>query len=354
LAVIQIKQLLESGVHFGHQTKKWNPKMAKYIFLERKGIHILDLKKTAKKITEAYNVVKQSASEGKTFLFVGTKKQARDSIKLEAERANIFYINERWLGGTLTNFKTIKKSIERMKTIEEMIEDNSISLRPKKEILSLKKELERLHKFLLGIKEMTKAPDIIFIVDPGKEINAIKEAIKLKIPIIAMVDTNCDPDLIDYCIPSNDDAIKAIKTITGKMADAILAGKRDYEEMLLTIAQEKTEQENAEAQIVEAKEIKEETTKAPVVETKEVKEEKTEAPVVETKEVKEEKTEAPVVETKEVKEEKTEAPVVETKEVKEETTKAPVVEAKEVKEETTKAPVVETKEIKEENIDEKK
>lgn len=224
-----MKQLLEAGVHFGHQTRRWNPKMKKYIFTERNGIYIIDLQKTVKKVDEAYNYVRELAANGGTVLFVGTKKQAQDSVRDEAIRSGMFYVNQRWLGGTLTNFETIRKRIERLKQIERMEEDGTFEVLPKKEVTLLLKEKERLVKFLGGIKEMKKLPDALFVIDPRKERIAIAEAHKLNIPIIGIVDTNCDPDEIDYVIPANDDAIRAVKLLTGKIADAILEGKQGEE-----------------------------------------------------------------------------------------------------------------------------
>ncbi|RDW19508.1 30S ribosomal protein S2 [Oceanobacillus arenosus] len=229
MAAISMKQLLEAGVHFGHQTRRWNPKMKKYIFTERNGIYIIDLQKTVKKVDEAYNFVKEIASNGGTILFVGTKKQAQDSVRDEAIRSGMYFVNQRWLGGTLTNFQTIRKRINRLKDIERMEEDGTFEVLPKKEVVNLLKEKDRLVKFLGGIKEMTKLPDALFIVDPRKERIAIAEAHKLNIPIIGIVDTNCDPDEIDYVIPANDDAIRAVKLLTSKMADAILEVKQEEE-----------------------------------------------------------------------------------------------------------------------------
>lgn len=231
MAVISMKQLLEAGVHFGHQTRRWNPKMAKYIFTERNGIYIIDLQKTVKKVDEAYNFVREIAAEGGNVLFVGTKKQAQDTIKEEALRSGMYFINERWLGGTLTNFSTIKKRINRLKQLEKMEADGTFEVLPKKEVIILKKEMTRLEKFLGGIKDMPGVPDALFIVDPRKERIAIAEAHKLNIPIVAIVDTNCDPDEIDYVIPANDDAIRAVKLLTSKMADAIIEAKQGEEEV---------------------------------------------------------------------------------------------------------------------------
>ncbi|MFP3124081.1 30S ribosomal protein S2 [Ectobacillus funiculus] len=229
MSVISMKQLLEAGVHFGHQTRRWNPKMKRYIFTERNGIYIIDLQKTVKKVEEAYNVMKEIAANGGTVLFVGTKKQAQDAIKEEAERAGMYFVNQRWLGGTLTNFQTIQKRVKRLKDIERMQEDGTFDVLPKKEVVQLKKELERLEKFLGGIKDMKDLPDAIFIVDPRKERIAVAEARKLNIPLIGIVDTNCDPDEIDHVIPANDDAIRAVKLLTSKMADAILEAKQGEE-----------------------------------------------------------------------------------------------------------------------------
>lgn len=229
MSVISMKQLLEAGVHFGHQTRRWNPKMKRYIFTERNGIYIIDLQKTVKKVEEAFNVMKDIAADGGNVLFVGTKKQAQEAIKEEATRAGMYFVNQRWLGGTLTNFQTIQKRIKRLKDIERMQEDGTFEVLPKKEVVQLKKELERLEKFLGGIKDMKGLPDALFVVDPRKERIAVAEARKLNIPIIGIVDTNCDPDEIDHVIPANDDAIRAVKLLTSKMADAILEAKQGEE-----------------------------------------------------------------------------------------------------------------------------
>ena len=230
MAVISMKQLLEAGVHFGHQTRRWNPKMKKYIFVERNGIYIIDLQKTVRKLEEAYSFMKQVGEDGGKVLFVGTKKQAQDAIKEEAERSGNYYINQRWLGGTLTNFGTIQKRVNRLKQIERMEEDGTFEVLPKKEVVQLKKQHERLVKFLGGIRDMSSLPDVMFVVDPRKERIAVAEAMKLNIPIVGIVDTNCDPDEIDYVIPANDDAIRAVKLLTGKMADALLESKPEEEE----------------------------------------------------------------------------------------------------------------------------
>ena len=226
MSVISMKQLLEAGVHFGHQTRRWNPKMKEYIFTERNGIYIIDLQKTVKKIEEAYYFVRDLAMEDKTILFVGTKKQAQESIEQEAKRCDMYYVNQRWLGGMLTNFKTIQGRIARLRKIEQMEATGEFDLLPKKEVIQLKLEQSKLEKNLGGIKEMKKLPGALFIVDPRKEHIAVAEARTLHIPIVAIIDTNCDPDEVDYPIPGNDDAIRAVKLITAKMADAVLEGKQ--------------------------------------------------------------------------------------------------------------------------------
>ncbi|MCM1327849.1 MAG: 30S ribosomal protein S2 [Ruminococcus sp.] len=226
MGVVSMKQLLEAGVHFGHQTRRWNPKMAPYIFTERNGIYIIDLQKTVKKLDEAYNFIKSVAENGDTVLFVGTKKQAGDSVKEEALRAGVHYVNARWLGGMMTNFKTIQRRIKRLEQLHQMEEDGTFNLLPKKEVIKLQLEIEKLEKYLGGIKTMTKLPGALFIVDPRKEKIAVAEAKKLGIPIVAIVDTNCDPDDVDYVIPGNDDAIRAVKLIAGAMADAVIEGRQ--------------------------------------------------------------------------------------------------------------------------------
>lgn len=226
MAVLSMKQLLEAGVHFGHQTRRWNPKMKKYIFTERNGIYIIDLQKTVKMVDTAYNFVKDEASKGAVFLFVGTKKQAQDSIEEEATRAGQYYVNHRWLGGTLTNWETIQTRIKRLKDLKKMAEDGTFDVLPKKEVSLLNKEQQKLERFLGGIEDMPHLPDVMFIVDPRKEDIAVHEANKLHIPIVAMVDTNTDPDPIDVIIPSNDDAIRAVRLLTSKMADAIVEGRQ--------------------------------------------------------------------------------------------------------------------------------
>ena len=226
MAVISMKQLLEAGVHFGHQTRRWNPKMAQYIFTERNGIYIIDLQKTVRKIDEAYMFVRDLALEGKSLLFVGTKKQAQESIETEAKRCGMFYVNNRWLGGTLTNFRTMQTRIKRLNDIDAMEKNGQFDVLPKKEVIKLCAEREKLLKNLGGIREMKKLPGALFIVDPRKERIAVAEARTLGIPIVAIVDTNCDPDEIDYVIPGNDDAIRAVKLIAGKLADAVLEGKQ--------------------------------------------------------------------------------------------------------------------------------
>ena len=226
MAVISMKQLLEAGVHFGHQTRRWNPKMAQYIFTERNGIYIIDLQKTVRKIDEAYMFIRDVAMEGKSVLFVGTKNQAQESIESEAKRCGMFYVNNRWLGGTLTNFRTIQTRIKKLNDIDKMEKDGQFEVLPKKEVIKLCAEREKLLKNLGGIREMKKLPGAMFIVDPRKERIAVQEARILGIPIVAIVDTNCDPDEIDYVIPGNDDAIRAVKLIAGKLADAVLEGKQ--------------------------------------------------------------------------------------------------------------------------------
>jgi small subunit ribosomal protein S2 len=226
MGVISMKQLLEAGVHFGHQTRRWNPKMAEYIYTERNGIYIIDLQKSVGMVDDAYKAVSDIVADGGTILFVGTKKQAQDAIKAESERCGMFYVNERWLGGMLTNFKTIQSRIRRLKEIEEMQEDGTFDVLPKKEVIELKKELSKLQKNLGGIKEMKKVPDAIFIVDPKKERICVQEAHTLGIPLIGICDTNCDPEELDYVIPGNDDAIRAVKLIVAKMADAVIEAKQ--------------------------------------------------------------------------------------------------------------------------------
>lgn len=239
MAVVSMKQLLEAGVHFGHQTRRWNPKMAEYIFTERNGIYIIDLQKTVKKLEEAYSFVRTLSEEGKPVLFVGTKKQAQDSVREEAERAGAYYVNARWLGGMLTNFRTIRRRIDRLNQLKTMEEDGTFELLPKKEVVKLRLEIEKLEKFLGGIKDMRQIPGALFIVDPRKERIAVAEAKKLGIPIVAIVDTNCDPDEIDYVIPGNDDAIRAVKLISATMANAIAEGREGR--MGAAAAQEKEE-----------------------------------------------------------------------------------------------------------------
>ena len=226
MAIISMKQLLEAGVHFGHQTRRWNPKMAPYIFTERNGIYIIDLQKTVKKVEEAYNFMRDVAASGESILFVGTKKQAQEAIREEALRCNMFYVNERWLGGMMTNFKTIQGRIKRLRQLEAMEADGTFDVLPKKEVIGLRHEMEKLTKYLGGIKDMKKLPGALFIIDSRKENIAVMEARKLNIPIVATVDTNCDPDVIDHVIPANDDAIRAVKLLTAKMADAVLEGRQ--------------------------------------------------------------------------------------------------------------------------------
>ena len=241
MSVISMKQLLEAGVHFGHQTRRWNPKMAPYIYTERNGIYIIDLQKSVGKVDEAYQAVSDIAAEGGKILFVGTKKQAQDAIKTEAERCGMYYVNERWLGGMLTNFKTIKSRIARLKDIERMSEDGTFDVLPKKEVIQIKKEWEKLEKNLGGIKDMKKLPDAIFVVDPKKERICVQEAHTLGIPLIGIADTNCDPEELDYVIPGNDDAIRAVKLIVSKMADAVVEanqGMTESDEVYEEVAEE--------------------------------------------------------------------------------------------------------------------
>lgn len=246
MSVISMKQLLEAGVHFGHLTRRWNPKMAPYIYTERNGIYIIDLQKSVGKVDEAYKAISDIAAEGGTILFVGTKKQAQDAIKSEAERCNMFYVNERWLGGMLTNFKTIRSRVARLKEIEAMSEDGTFDVLPKKEVIELKKEWEKLEKNLGGIKEMDRVPDAIFIVDPKKERICVQEAHTLGIPLIGIADTNCDPEELDYVIPGNDDAIRAVKLIVSAMADAVIESNQG--EMMTDAVPEEVVEEEAVAE----------------------------------------------------------------------------------------------------------
>ncbi|MGI6337042.1 MAG: 30S ribosomal protein S2 [Clostridiales bacterium] len=243
MAIVSMKQLLEAGVHFGHQTRRWNPKMAPYIYTERNGIYIIDLQKTVRKLEEAYMFVRDTVAAGESILFVGTKKQAQDSIKEEAERVGMFYVNSRWLGGMLTNFKTMRRRVDRLNQLKKMSEDGTFDLLPKKEVIKLHGEIEKLTKYLGGVVEMRRLPGALFIVDPRKEKNAISEARKLGIPIVAIVDTNCDPDEVDYVIPGNDDAIRAIKLISQTMANAVVEGRQG--EQLEAGSAEKAEDEES-------------------------------------------------------------------------------------------------------------
>ena len=249
MAVVAMKQLLEAGVHFGHQTRRWDPKMAEYIFQARNGIHIIDLQKTSKKLDEAYAFIKEQAEEGKDILFVGTKKQAQECMKEAALKCNMFYVDQRWLGGMLTNFGTIRKRIERLNELETMQEDGTFDLLPKKEVIQLKGEMEKLEKNLGGIKNMTKLPGVLFIVDPKKERIAILEARKLKIPVVGLVDTNCNPNDVDYAIPGNDDAIRAVKLIADVIANAVIEGRQG--EVLETTLTEETVEEVTEPTSIE-------------------------------------------------------------------------------------------------------
>lgn len=238
MAVVAMKQLLEAGVHFGHQTRRWDPKMAEYIFQARNGIHIIDLQKTSKKLDEAYEFMRSQAEEGKTVLFVGTKKQAQECMKEAAEKSGMYYVNQRWLGGMLTNFGTIRARVERLKELEKMQEDGTFEVLPKKEVILLKKEMEKLERNLGGIKDMTEIPGVLFVVDPKKERIAILEARKLNIPVVGLVDTNCNPEDVDYAIPGNDDAIRAVKLIADTMANAVIEGRQGEAEDTTETAEE--------------------------------------------------------------------------------------------------------------------
>ena len=287
MAVVAMKQLLEAGVHFGHQTRRWDPKMAEYIFQARNGIHIIDLQKTSKKLDEAYAFLKEQAEQGKTVLFVGTKKQAQECVKEAAEKCGMYYVNQRWLGGTLTNFTTIRKRIGRLLELEKMQDDGTFEVLPKKEVILLKKEMEKLEKNLGGIKEMESLPDILFIVDPKKERIGILEARKLGIPVIGLVDTNCNPEEVDYAIPGNDDAIRAVKLIADCMANAVIEGRQG--ESMETVEEAMEAEETAEpTDMEEVVAETEETVEAPVQE--EVAEEETKKAT--KKSSKEEATEA--------------------------------------------------------------
>ncbi len=253
MSVVAMKQLLEAGVHFGHQTRRWDPRMAEYIFQARNGIHIIDLQKTSKKLDEAYSFVKEQAEEGKTILFVGTKKQAQECVKEAAEKCGMYYVDQRWLGGMLTNFKTIRTRIQRLKEIERMQEDGTFDVLPKKEVIGLKKELEKLEKNLGGIKEMEELPGVLFVVDPKKERTAILEAKKLNIPVVGLVDTNCNPEDVDYAIPGNDDAIRAVKLIADVIANAVIEGKQG-ETFETSASEEQVAEENTEKSMEEVAE----------------------------------------------------------------------------------------------------
>ena len=312
MSVISMKQLLEAGVHFGHQTRRWNPKMDRYIFTQRNGIYIIDLQKTVKKLDEAYNFAKQIAEDGGSILFVGTKKQASDAIKEEAIRCGMPFVNARWLGGMLTNFKTIRKRIARLAQLKEMSENGTFDLLPKKEVLKLNLQIEKLEKFLGGIVDMKKQPAAMFIVDPKKERIAVAEAHKLNIPIIAIVDTNCDPDEIDYVIPGNDDAIRAVKLITAAMADAVIEGNQGQENVVPSENEELTEEkvEDKEVKAEEKSEAKKPAKKATAKKTVKKSEDKELAEEKPVKKAKAEKAETSDDKaekaSEEVKEEKTE------------------------------------------------
>jgi len=294
MAVVAMKQLLEAGVHFGHQTRRWDPKMAEYIFQARNGIHIIDLQKTSKKLDEAYKFIKEQAEEGKTVLFVGTKKQAQEAIKEAAEKSSMYYVNQRWLGGMLTNFETIQKRIKRLNDLERQEQDGTFDLLPKKEVANLRKEMEKLEKNLGGIKEMTQMPGVMFVVDPKKEHIAILEAHKLGIPVVGLVDTNCNPYDVDYVIPGNDDAIRAVKLIADVMANAIIEGRQGEDAEVSSVEEvEETEEaiESVEQLVVAAEE-------AEVVEEEPVKEEKPAKKSTKKVEEKAEVAEEPVEEKK--------------------------------------------------------
>ena len=256
MAVVAMKQLLEAGVHFGHQTRRWDPKMAEYIFQARNGIHIIDLQKTSKKIDEAYAFLKEQVEEGKTVLFVGTKKQAQECVKEAAEKSGMYYVDQRWLGGMLTNFDTIRTRVQRLKDLEKMQEDGTFEVLPKKEVILLKKEMEKLEKNLGGIKDMEEIPGVIFLVDPKKEHIAVLEAKKLGIPVIGLVDTNCNPEEVDYAIPGNDDAIRAVKLITDVMANAIIEGKQGESFESEEVAEEVSEEPASMEEVVAESEEK--------------------------------------------------------------------------------------------------
>ena len=256
MAVVAMKQLLEAGVHFGHQTRRWDPKMAEYIFQARNGIHIIDLQKTSKKLDEAYAFLKEQAEEGKTVLFVGTKKQAQECVKEAAEKCGMYYVDQRWLGGMLTNFDTIRARVQRLKDLETMQEDGTFDVLPKKEVILLKKEMDKLERNLGGIKEMDKIPGVIFLVDPKKERIAVLEAKKLNIPVIGLVDTNCNPEEVDYAIPGNDDAIRAVKLIADVMANAVIEGRQGE-----SFETTEVEEQNVEEEATDMEQVVEEAEK---------------------------------------------------------------------------------------------
>ena len=243
MAVVSMKQLLEAGVHFGHQTRRWNPKMAEYIYMERNGIYIIDLQKTVRKLEEAYDFVRSLSEQGKTILFVGTKKQAQDAVREEASRVGMYYVNARWLGGMLTNFKTMRTRVNRLEQLKKMQEDGTFDMLPKKEVIKLMGEMAKLEKYLGGVKDMKRLPGALFVIDPRKEHNAIAEARKLHIPIVAIVDTNCDPDEVDYVIPGNDDAIRAIRLISSTMANAVQEGRQGEDAEVAAEAAEEAKEE---------------------------------------------------------------------------------------------------------------
>ena len=292
MAVVAMKQLLEAGVHFGHQTRRWDPRMAEYIFQARNGIHIIDLQKTSKKLDEAYKFVKEQAEEGKTVLFVGTKKQAQECIKEAALRCNMYYVDQRWLGGMLTNFKTIQGRVKRLNELNEMQQDGTFDVLPKKEVAGLKNEMEKLEKNIGGIKEMTEMPGVMFVVDPKKERIAILEAKKLGIPVVGLVDTNCNPEDVDYVIPGNDDAIRAVKLIADVMANAVIEGRQGEDAEVVTEVEEVEEEPTSIEEVVEqAEEVVEEKAEEVKEEVEEKAEEVKEEVEEKAEEVKEEKVE---------------------------------------------------------------
>ncbi len=333
MAVVAMKQLLEAGVHFGHQTRRWDPKMAEYIFQARNGIHIIDLQKTSKKLDEAYSFVKEQVEEGKTVLFVGTKKQAQDCIKEAAEKCSMYFINQRWLGGMLTNFDTIQGRISRLNKLEEMSQDGTFDVLPKKEVIGLKKEMEKLERNLGGIKTMNEKPGLIFVVDPKKEHIAISEARKLNIPVVGLVDTNCNPNDVDYVIPGNDDAIRAVKLIADCIANAVIEGRQGED----AVIEDNQMEAMAEAEETTSVETMVSNEKEEVVEEAEEVEEKVEEVVEEKKEeVVEVKEKKKTTRSKAVKEEEAEKPAEESEKVEEKEEKEEKAEKKTTRKSTKK------------------